>query len=48
MERFGGEKFDPAERGRGANWTRWKKVSQLICFRIDARSARLQNKNFLV
>ena len=25
MERFGGEKFDPAERGRGANWARWKK-----------------------
>ena len=25
MERFGGEEFDPAERGRGANWARWKK-----------------------
>jgi hypothetical protein len=25
MERFGGEKFDPIERGRGANWARWKK-----------------------
>ena len=25
MERFGGEKFDPAERGRGTNWARWKK-----------------------
>jgi hypothetical protein len=25
MERFGGEKFDPAARGRGANWARWKK-----------------------
>ena len=25
MERFDGEKFDPAERGRGANWARWKK-----------------------
>ena len=25
IERFGGEKFDPAERGRGANWARWKK-----------------------
>ena len=22
MERFGGEKFDPIERGRGANWAR--------------------------
>ena len=27
MERFGGEKFDPIERGRGANWARSKKVS---------------------
>jgi hypothetical protein len=25
LERFGGEKFDPAERGRGANWAGWKK-----------------------
>jgi hypothetical protein len=25
MQRFGGEKFDPIERGRGANWARWKK-----------------------
>ena len=25
MERFGGEKFDPAERGRGTNWAKWKK-----------------------
>jgi hypothetical protein len=25
LERFGGEKFDPAERGRGANWARWRK-----------------------
>jgi len=24
-ERFGGERFDPAERGRGASWARWKK-----------------------
>ena len=26
MERFGGEKFDPAERGRGTNWARWRKA----------------------
>ena len=25
--RFGGEPFDPAERGRGASWWRWKKSS---------------------
>jgi hypothetical protein len=25
MERFGGEKFDSIERGRGADWARWKK-----------------------
>ena len=25
LERFGGEKFAPAERGRGANWARWRK-----------------------
>ena len=25
MDRFGGAKFDPAERGRGANWATWKK-----------------------
>ena len=25
MERFGGEKFDPSERGRGANWAQWRK-----------------------
>jgi hypothetical protein len=25
MERFGGEEFDPAERGRGANWARWRR-----------------------
>jgi hypothetical protein len=25
VERFGGEKFDPAERGRGGNWAGWKK-----------------------
>jgi hypothetical protein len=25
MARFGGVKFDPARRGRGANWARWKK-----------------------
>jgi hypothetical protein len=25
LERFGAEKFDPAERGCGANWARWRK-----------------------
>ena len=25
MERFCGKKFDPIERGRGADWARWKK-----------------------
>jgi hypothetical protein len=25
MKRFGGEKFDPKQRGKGANWARWKK-----------------------
>jgi hypothetical protein len=25
MERFGGEKFNPIERGRGANWATWRK-----------------------
>jgi hypothetical protein len=25
MERLAGEKFNPIERGRGANWPRWKK-----------------------
>jgi len=23
--RFGGERFDPAQRGRGRNWARWHK-----------------------
>ena len=23
--RFGGEKFDPAQRGKGQNWMQWKK-----------------------
>ena len=26
MERFGGEKFNPIERGRGTSWARWKKA----------------------
>jgi hypothetical protein len=25
MRQFGGEKFDPKERGKGNNWARWKK-----------------------
>lgn len=25
MKRFGGERFDPKQRGRGANWAHWKK-----------------------
>ena len=27
IERFGGEKFDPRERGRGHAWAQWKKGS---------------------
>jgi hypothetical protein len=23
MQRFGGEKFDPKQRGTGAQWARW-------------------------
>jgi hypothetical protein len=26
-QRFGGEKFDPTERGHGANWARWKRAA---------------------
>jgi hypothetical protein len=25
MQRFGGEKFDPKQRGKGAQWARWTK-----------------------
>jgi len=25
MQRFGGEKFDPKQRGKGSNWARWNK-----------------------
>jgi hypothetical protein len=25
MQRFGGEKFDPRQRGKGSNWARWNK-----------------------
>src|SRR5277367_3938041 len=31
MERFGGEKFDPIERGRGADWARWNRVRVTPC-----------------
>jgi hypothetical protein len=24
MLKFGGEKFDPKQRGKGSNWARWK------------------------
>ena len=24
MARFGGEKFDPQQRGKGSNWMRWR------------------------
>ena len=27
--KFGGEPFDPTERGRGASWWRWKKAPPL-------------------
>jgi hypothetical protein len=29
MQRFGGEKFDPKQRGKGSNWARWNKVPGL-------------------
>jgi hypothetical protein len=25
MQRFGGEKFDPKQKGKGAQWARWTK-----------------------
>jgi hypothetical protein len=25
MAKFGGEKFDPRQRGRGRSWARWRK-----------------------
>jgi hypothetical protein len=25
QRRFGGEKFDPNQKGKGSNWARWKK-----------------------
>lgn len=25
IQRFGGEKFDPKQRGKGQNWARWKR-----------------------
>jgi len=25
MARFGGERFDPKQRGRGARWAQWKR-----------------------
>jgi hypothetical protein len=25
IKHFGGEKFNPKQRGRGSNWARWKK-----------------------
>jgi hypothetical protein len=25
MQRFGGDWFDPKQRGKGSNWARWKK-----------------------
>ena len=25
MQRFGGEPFNPKDRGKGSNWARWKK-----------------------
>jgi hypothetical protein len=31
MARFGGERFDPRQRGKGSNWMRWK--------RLDCRQA---------
>jgi hypothetical protein len=25
MQRFGGEKFDPKQKGKGSDWARWEK-----------------------
>jgi len=25
MQQFGGEKFDPRQKGKGSNWARWKR-----------------------
>jgi hypothetical protein len=25
MKRFGGEKFDPSQRGKGSSWARWNR-----------------------
>ena len=25
MQRFGGEKFDPKQKGKGSNWAQWRK-----------------------
>jgi hypothetical protein len=25
MQRFGGEKFDPTQRGKGSHWAQWRK-----------------------
>ena len=33
LERFGGQKFNPVERGRGANWATWKRRSFLAALR---------------
>ena len=40
MERFGGERFDPVERGRGADWARWKKGQRRAEPRAAARAPR--------
>ena len=26
LQKFGGERFDPKQRGKGSDWARWKKV----------------------
>lgn len=26
MRRFGGERFDPKQRGKGSNWAKWNKA----------------------
>lgn len=37
LERFGGEWFDPRERGRGVNWSRWNKGSSTKGSAHDSR-----------
>jgi hypothetical protein len=43
MERFGGEKFDPIERGRGTDWARWKKSLASASLHAATKGATIQH-----